>query len=124
LLLHVELPYVPPSPVLPGMEITLPESAPPPTPSGQDEVTAKAAERFTQAGLEVSRLTTAGEPASEILDLSVDRGMDLIAIGTHGRTGLERWALGSVAERVLRSTEVPLLLVHTPATAKRARVPG
>ena len=36
----------------------------------------------------------------------------LIALGTHGRTGLQRWALGSVAERVLRSAEVPLLLVR------------
>ena len=113
LLLHVETPYVPSSPVLPGMEIALPQMAPPQTPSAEDEITAKAAERLTQAGLEVSRLTTVGEPASEILDLSVNRGMDLIALGTHGRTGLERWALGSVAERVLRSTEVPLLLVRT-----------
>ncbi len=121
LLLHVEPPYVPASPVLPGMEIALPEMAPPPTLSAQDEVTAKAAERLTRAGLEVTRLTTAGEPASEILDLSVNRGMDLIALGTHGRTGLERWALGSVAERVLRSTEVPLLLVHTAAAKRPSR---
>jgi nucleotide-binding universal stress UspA family protein len=121
LVLHVETPYIPPSPILPGMEVALPQNLPPPTPSDQDEVTAKAAERFTQAGMAAVRLTTAGEPASEILDLSVNRGMDLIALGTHGRSGLERWALGSVAERVLRSTEVPLLLVRMPAPKSAAK---
>lgn len=124
LVLHVESPYTPPSPVLPGMEIVFPETIPLATRSNEDDVTARAALRFSQAGLPASRLTTIGEPASEILDLSVNRGMDLIALGTHGRTGLDRWALGSVAERVLRSTEVPLLLVRTPAPAPSARQPA
>jgi nucleotide-binding universal stress UspA family protein len=131
LVLHVETPFVPPSPILPGMEVALPLMVPSATLSAEDEATAAAAERFTQAGLQVTRLTTVGEPASEIVDLSVNRGMDLIALGTHGRTGLERWALGSVAERVLRSTEVPLLLVRTrvekrPANpvSERLIVPG
>ena len=114
MVLHVETPYVPPSPILPGMDAVFPHMVPPATPSNQDDVTAKAAHRFEQAGLQVTRLTTLGEPASEILDLSVNRGMDLIALGTHGRSGLARWALGSVAERVLRSGEVPILLVRTP----------
>lgn len=114
LVLHVEAPVLPPSAVLPGMEVALPTPIAPPTPSEQDEVTAKPAARFGQAGLQATRLTTVGEPAGEILDLSINRGMDLIALGTHGRSGLARWALGSVAERVLRSTEVPLLLVRTP----------
>jgi nucleotide-binding universal stress UspA family protein len=121
LLLHVETPFVPPSPVLPGMEVALPAMVPTATLSAEDEVTARAAEPFAKAGLNVSRLTTVGEPASEILDLSTNREMDLIAIGTHGRTGLERWALGSVAERVLRSAEVPLLLVRTPVDKEPAK---
>jgi nucleotide-binding universal stress UspA family protein len=114
LVLHVAPPVVPPSPILPGMEAALPMMMPPPPSSADDEITAKAAMRFTQAGLEASRLTTVGEPASEILDLSKNRDVDLIALGTHGRSGLQRWALGSVAERVLRSAEVPLLLVRVP----------
>lgn len=117
--LHVETPYVPPSPVLPGMEMVLPSSVPPATPSDRDEVTAKAAKFFVQAGLKAARQTTVGEPAAEIIDLSINRGMDLIAMGTHGRTGLARWSLGSVAERVLRSGEAPLLLVRAPATAAK-----
>lgn len=121
MVLHVETPYVPPSPVLPGMEVVLPQMVPPATPSAQDETTKKAATRFEQAGLKATRLTTVGEPASEILDLSVNRGMDLIALGTHGRSGLARWALGSVAERILRSAEVPILLVRQPAAPAPAK---
>ncbi|HEX7901767.1 MAG TPA: universal stress protein, partial [Planctomycetota bacterium] len=39
-------------------------------------------------------------------------GVDLIAMGTHGRSGLSRWAMGSVAEKVLRAAAVPLLIVR------------
>jgi nucleotide-binding universal stress UspA family protein len=67
----------------------------------------------------VRRLSLEGEPASTILELSATENVDLIALGTHGRSGLSRWALGSVAERVLRSAEVPLLLVRTPTPAKQ-----
>lgn len=53
--------------------------------------------------------------------LHASAGADLIAMGTHGRRGPSRWWLGSVAERVLRVTTVPLLVVHaggtTPADA-------
>jgi nucleotide-binding universal stress UspA family protein len=124
LVLHVETPYVPPSPILPGMDVVLPAMVPAPTPSENDPVTEKAAKRFAQAGLQATRRTTIGEPAMEILDLSVNRGMDLIALGTHGRSGFTRWAVGSVAERVLRSTEIPLLLIRTPARARPARKPA
>jgi nucleotide-binding universal stress UspA family protein len=40
-------------------------------------------------------------------------GYDLIVMATHGRSGLQRWVLGSVAERVLHATKVPLLIVHS-----------
>lgn len=115
LVLHVEPPFMPPSPPLPGMDVGLPLVPAQPTPSDKDEVTAPAAERFRHAGLKATRLTTVGDPAAEIVDLSINRGADLIALATHGRTGLVRWALGSVAERVLRSGEVPILLIRAPA---------
>jgi nucleotide-binding universal stress UspA family protein len=124
MVLHVLPPYVPPGAMLPGMEAAFPIMRPEPIRSEDDEVTQKAAERFRHSGLKVTRQTVEGEPASEILDLSKDRGMDLIALGTHGRTGFGRWALGSVAERVLRSAEVPLLLVRTPTPKKVARKPA
>jgi nucleotide-binding universal stress UspA family protein len=41
-------------------------------------------------------------------------GCDVIAMATHGRTGLQRWAMGSVTERVLNATKLPLLIVRPP----------
>ncbi len=120
LVVHVRPPFVPPSPVLPGMEAGMPLLQPPPLPAEKDETTEKAAERFRHAGLSARRLSLEGEPAAEILDVSSSEHVDLIALGTHGRSGFSRWALGSVAERVLRSAEVPLLLIRTPAELKRA----
>jgi nucleotide-binding universal stress UspA family protein len=49
--------------------------------------------------------------------LHAARDADLIVMGTHGRRGPSRWWLGSVAERVLRETQVPLLVVHAGADA-------
>jgi len=120
LVVHVRPPFIPPSPVLPGMEAALPlVPASPPLPEN-DEAIETAARRLRHAGLGVRQLSVEGEPAGEILDLARTEGIDLIAIGTHGRSGFSRWALGSVAERVLRSAEVPLLLVRTPATTPPA----
>lgn len=122
LLLHVLPPYMPPGAMLPGMEAALPVTRPEPVRSNEDPVTKEAADRFRHAGLKSTRLSVEGEPASEILDLSTNRDVDLIALATHGRTGFGRWALGSVAERVLRSAQVPILLVRAtpvPKTAKR-----
>ena len=48
-------------------------------------------------------MSVEGDPASAILDVAATEHVDLIAMGTHGRSGLPRWALGSVAERVLRA---------------------
>lgn len=124
LLLHVLPPFVPPAALLPGMEASLPITRPDPLPSELDPVTEKAAERFKQSGLNTTRLSVEGDPATVILDLSINREMDLIALGTHGRTGLTRWALGSVAERVLRSAEVPLLLVRTPKPKQTPKKPA
>lgn len=52
-----------------------------------------------------------GVPHAEILRAAKDGGASLIVVGTHGRTGIEHLLLGSVAERVLRGAEVPVLTV-------------
>lgn len=51
-----------------------------------------------------------GLPVEEILKFAAAEGNDLVAMTTHGRTGVRRWVLGSVTEQVLRSTHVPLLV--------------
>lgn len=50
-----------------------------------------------------------GDPADEIVTLAIEHQIDLIVIGTHGRTGLSRWILGSVAETILRKAPCPVL---------------
>lgn len=124
LVLHVLPPYMPPGAMLPGMEAALPVTRPGPVRSNADGVTKQAADRFGHAGLKATRLSVEGEPASEILDLSKNRDVDLIALATHGRSGFGRWALGSVAERVLRAAEVPLLLVRATPAPKPAKKKG
>lgn len=53
-----------------------------------------------------------GRAADAIVEDAKDHGCDLIVIGTHGRRGMSRMLLGSDAERVLRQSTVPVLLVH------------
>ena len=55
-----------------------------------------------------------GPAASAIVEAARLRGADLIVMGTHGRSGLGRLILGSVAESVLRSTTTPILLLRAP----------
>jgi nucleotide-binding universal stress UspA family protein len=56
-------------------------------------------------------------PASEILRYAKSANIDLIVIGTHGRTGLARVVLGSVAEAVVRAAPCPVLTVHSAESA-------
>lgn len=53
-----------------------------------------------------------GAPAAEIVDYATSAGCDLIAMGTHGRGGINRLLLGSVAERVVRNSSIPVLTVR------------
>ena len=53
-----------------------------------------------------------GYPAEEILSYAESNEMDIILMATHGRSGIRRWALGSVAEKVLSASKVPVLLVR------------
>ena len=53
-------------------------------------------------------------PALTIVEYAKSRGMDLIVIGTQGRSGVSRLLLGSVAERVVRTAPCPVLSVHHP----------
>ncbi|MFO0798783.1 MAG: universal stress protein [Gemmataceae bacterium] len=55
-----------------------------------------------------------GDPAGEIARYAADAGIDVIVIGTHGRTGVDRLVMGSVAERVMRETPCSVLVVKLP----------
>ena len=55
-----------------------------------------------------------GDPAGQIVRYAADAGIDLIVMGTHGRTGLERLLMGSVAEQVMREALCSVLVVKLP----------
>jgi nucleotide-binding universal stress UspA family protein len=57
-----------------------------------------------------------GQAAEEILRYAEQEGIDLIVMGTHGRTGLNRWLLGSVAQKVIQCAPCPVLIVRPPKT--------
>ncbi len=63
-----------------------------------------------RVGLETAVLS--GEPSTAILDYADREGADLLAMGTHGRTGINRYIAGSVTERVLRRSTAPVLTVR------------
>jgi nucleotide-binding universal stress UspA family protein len=56
--------------------------------------------------------TAIGEPAREIVAFAAQQEVDLLVLGTHGRTGLEHALMGSVAERVVRKARCPVLTVR------------
>ena len=71
-------------------------------------------ERVTAAGLEGEIAMVHGVPFQEILDTAKKQQVDLIIMGTHGRTGLQHVLLGSVAEKVVRLAPCPVLVVRQP----------
>jgi nucleotide-binding universal stress UspA family protein len=62
-----------------------------------------------------------GEPSEAILEYADEHGANLIAMGTHGRTGLDRYIMGSVTERVVRLSDVPVLTVRA---TERSQMPS
>jgi len=57
-----------------------------------------------------------GNPGSEIISYAQSEGMDIIIIGAVGRTGLDKFLLGSVAEKVVRSSKIPVLTIPREQT--------
>ena len=64
------------------------------------------------AGVSVETALEDGTPHRSILEYADEEGMDLIVMGTHGRSGLDRYLLGSVTERVVRGADTPVLTVR------------
>jgi nucleotide-binding universal stress UspA family protein len=73
--------------------------------------TAHVAERARERGIDVVEDVSAGRPHTAIANYAEDHDVDLIVMGSHGRSGVRRALLGSVTERVLRSTHRSVLVV-------------
>jgi nucleotide-binding universal stress UspA family protein len=70
-------------------------------------------ERGEAAGVEVREVLWEGHPSTEIINFAEKNDIDLIVMGTLGKTGLDRFLLGSVAEKVVRNSKVPVLVVRS-----------
>ncbi len=79
------------------------------------------AERAAAAGVDCDGEIARGTPHRAILDHAEESGADLIVMGTHGRTGLTRYLLGSVTEKIVRLSEVPVLTVRIASDRESAR---
>lgn len=77
-----------------------------------DEATAYVADKAQAEGLEVERHTIEGHPAEEIRKFAENNSVDIIVMGTLGKSGLDRFLLGSVAEKVVRTSKNPVLVVR------------
>lgn len=64
------------------------------------------------AGMEVESVVLKGHPAKEIIDFAEKQNVDIIVVGSLGKSSIERFAIGSVSEKVVRNAKVPILVVH------------
>ncbi len=76
------------------------------------------AERIHEAGLKVAIESNIGDAASTIVSRAAELNVDAIVMSTHGRSGITRWLLGSVANKVLGSATCPVFIVPARIQAK------
>jgi nucleotide-binding universal stress UspA family protein len=69
-------------------------------------------QQLKKAGLEVSSVTAEGDAAETIIELAKGAAQSLIAICSHGHSGIRRWMLGSITEKVVRHAENPVLAIR------------
>jgi nucleotide-binding universal stress UspA family protein len=90
--------------------------------SAEDEAkrsVAGAAAVLREQGVNVATEVVIGDPAETIVDYAAEKDVDLIVMCSHGRGGLTRWVFGSVTEKVLRGTTLPLLVIRPEALRKK-----
>ncbi|BAM69367.1 MULTISPECIES: universal stress protein [unclassified Methanothermobacter] len=75
------------------------------------EILAAVQRKGRDAGVQVDEVLVFGSPAHDMKKIAEKTGADLVVIASHGRSGLERLLMGSVAETTLKTVEVPVLLV-------------
>jgi nucleotide-binding universal stress UspA family protein len=74
----------------------------------------RVARHLQKKGIPVRTEVLLGKPAEEIVNFAENNGADLIMMASHGRSGPSRWAFGSVADKVFRSSCIPILMVRAP----------
>jgi len=77
----------------------------------QEEISDEVLDRLEESGVEFDTEVVFGDPAREIVSYAEENGSDGIIIGSHGRKGVTRMFLGSVAEKVVRRAPIPVTVV-------------
>ncbi|MFN2127057.1 MAG: universal stress protein [Anaerolineales bacterium] len=72
--------------------------------------------RLSYEGTELYSEVLVGRVADSLADYTEKNNIDLILIATHGRSGVTRWARGSIADKILRFSDIPVLMVRAPGT--------
>jgi nucleotide-binding universal stress UspA family protein len=76
------------------------------------EVEDQAIAKHGDSGVNIESMVVEGYPSAAIIDVAEKKSADLIVMGSHGRSGLKRLWIGSVAESVVREAPVPVLIVR------------
>ena len=82
-----------------------------------EEVTGRIAELAADAGVECTQAVKKGKVYENIVEYADEEGLDAIAMGTRGRSGIEEFLLGNVTEKVVRTSNVPVLTIRRPKLA-------
>ena len=69
-------------------------------------------EDMNEDGIKISSVIKEGAPAKIILEVAEEEGADLIVIGSSGKSGFDRFILGSVSDKVVNAAKCPVLVVH------------
>jgi nucleotide-binding universal stress UspA family protein len=77
-----------------------------------EEATKYIEEQAGEEGLSVEKWILKGHPAEEILKFADEQSVDMIVMGTLGRSGIEKFVLGSVADKVIRNSRIPVVTVR------------
>jgi nucleotide-binding universal stress UspA family protein len=91
--------------------------------SEQETYLSQVAARLRAKGLDVDHILTAGPVAETINMLSDEIGVDLVVTSTRGRSGIQRWLIGSVANKIVQLVSMPVLLVK-PTSGRPAKAPA
>ena len=67
---------------------------------------------LSRKGFDVESVLVEGSPAEQVIQYTEKANIDLVVMSTHGRSGLSRWALGSVADRIVRHGHCPVMLIR------------
>ncbi|MFB6130617.1 MAG: universal stress protein [Salinigranum sp.] len=97
--------------VVPTTDLTFEEGDDPELERRAERAVAQIVELAEGEDLDPETAVRRGKPHEEILRYARENDVDLVVMGTHGRTGLDRYLIGSVAERLVRTSQVPVLTV-------------